>query len=347
MKDILPELLEKIEADFEKDFINSKKIKAVIAKIKSKNATYKEANQLAVEVGEILAKAFKKHISSDVLPDGKMYYNIANRMLNKTLANNHDIVAKTCANIQTNLNKSAKMGVKGIAPELNQDRIDGLIEKVVQADNYDDVAWVLDEPVVNYSQSIVNDAIRENVEFHHSLGIHPKITRLQTGKCCDWCANLVGVCDYPDVPKDIYRIHRHCRCVVDYSPSKGRVQDVITKKWLDPDGIAKRDERIRKYGQQVKNQRIKFNKKNLLIHYERHKDLYPDLTMEEYKELAEELLNSDKRGGIIGYETKEGAVVRYDLETNDFVKGYKTGIATMFKPKAKLKYYLRKRQEDL
>lgn len=37
---------------------------------------------------------------------------------------------------------------------------------------------------------------------------------------------------------------------------------------------------------------------------------------------------------IIGYKTKNGAVVRYRKSTNDLVVGYPNGgIATMFKPK--------------
>lgn len=69
--------------------------------------------------------------------------------------------------IQTSLNKSSRIGIKVIKPELNQDRILGIVNKVSEAEAYDDVAWVLDEPIVNFSQSIVDDSIKANAEFQY------------------------------------------------------------------------------------------------------------------------------------------------------------------------------------
>jgi len=43
----------------------------------------------------------------------------------------------------------------------------------------------------------------------------------------------------------------------------------------------------------------------------------------------------------------KGAVIRYDVDTNDFVKGYpNSGIATMFKPKSKKKYFDNCKQKE-
>ncbi len=300
MKDVLPELLEKVEKEFEKEFEKSKIVLQVLEKVKNRQATYKEANKFAVEVGEILSKSFEHNISADVLPDGRMYYNIAERLLNKTLGNNHDIISKTCANIQTNLNKNAKINIKGIAPELNQDRIDGLIEKVVKADNYDDVSWVLREPVVNFSQSIVNDSIEVNSDFHHNLGLKAQIIRKSTGRCCDWCNKLAGAYEYPDVPKDVYRVHQYCRCTVDYVPGDGKKQDVHSRKWLDKEAEQKRNERIKKQGQILNR---KNNNKLRRIAYAKAKELgYDPLpynkavnTMRnEHDEWISSLLDSEK-----------------------------------------------------
>ncbi|PKK40388.1 hypothetical protein ABB02_00374 [Clostridiaceae bacterium JG1575] len=66
---------------------------------------------------------------------------------------------------QEALNKKAKIGIKPIKPALNQDRIDGLIEKNVEAEQYDDAAWALNEPIVNFAQSIVDDSAKANADF--------------------------------------------------------------------------------------------------------------------------------------------------------------------------------------
>ena len=231
-KDVVPELLETIEADFAKRYANSDSAKRVRELIEAGKATYQEANDYAIEVGELLAGVFKANLSSSVLPDGRMYYNIAERILNATLGHNHDLIATAAAQIQTGLNKAAKLGIKGLKPTLNQDRIDGLIERVSAEEHYDDIAWILDEPVVNFSQSVVDDAIHTNADFHYQSGLKPRIIRTAMENCCKWCANLAGTYDYEDVSSgsDVWRRHRVCRCIIEYDPGDGRRRGVRSTK---------------------------------------------------------------------------------------------------------------------
>src|SRR5690625_2357178 len=123
MIDIVPELLEKIQRDFNKLFRQNKRLQQIQEMIDNGKATYKQANEYAVEVGKVLAGVFETYIKSDVLPDGKMYFNIAERILNPTLSNNHKIVARISAEIQEQLNESIGIGLKGVEPKLNQFRI--------------------------------------------------------------------------------------------------------------------------------------------------------------------------------------------------------------------------------
>lgn len=231
MKDITPELLEKLQKEFSNNLKSNKKISKLYELVKMDKASYKEANQFAIEIGEILADVFKQNLSSSILPDGKMYYNIAERIINTTFKNNHKLVSEFTEKVQTTLNKEAGLGIKSIKPELNQDRIDGIVDRLSNEEMYDDVAWILEEPTVNFSQSIVDDAIKANAMFHSELGLKATVTRLSTGKCCAWCDNLVGKYEYPNVPEDIYRRHQRCKCTVDYNPGDGRKQDVWTKNW--------------------------------------------------------------------------------------------------------------------
>ena len=73
--------------------------------------------------------------------------------------------------------------------------------------------------------------------------------------------------------------------------------------------------------------------------------------MEEYDDYAMNLVQSAVSKDILGYKTADGAVVRYRVSSNDFVKGYpKGGIATMYKPRGDgskgLEYYKRKKKEE-
>lgn len=231
MEDIAPVLLKKIQQDFQNGFDKSSMIKGLYAKVRDGTATYKEANEFALETGELLAKAYRNNISSDVLPDGKLYYNIAQRILNPTLRNNYELITDVTEQVQKALNDAANIGINPVKPELNHDRIDGIINRASDADNYDAVSWILDEPVMNFSQSIVDDSIRENAEFHAKAGMSPKIVRKLHGGCCEWCRALAGTYSYPDVPKDVYRRHQRCRCTVDYYPGNGKIQNVHSKQW--------------------------------------------------------------------------------------------------------------------
>lgn len=194
--------------------------------------TYLDAHAYAIEVGKILAEAFKRHISADVLPDGRMYYNIARTILEKTLGTNHKLITAVTDDVQRALNLRLGVGIKPLTPDFNQSRLDGLVERLSGAENYDEVAWVLDEPVINFSQSIVDDAVRMNADFHYKAGLRPTITRTSVSGCCAWCDRLAGTYDYKDVKdtgNDVFRRHERCRCTVIYEGKNSRV-NVHTKK---------------------------------------------------------------------------------------------------------------------
>jgi len=232
MIDIVPGLLALIQRDFNTAIRSNKKIQSIKNMVNNGTATYLQANEYAVEVGETLARVFKVHIKSDVLPDGKMYYNIAERVLSPTLNNNHVIVARVSAEIQENLNRSAGLGLKGIEPPVNQLRIDSVINRVVSEEIFDDAAWMLQEPIINFTQSIVDDTIKTNVEFQGESGLSPRINRTAHGSPpCDWCRSMAGSYKYPDVPEDVYRRHDRCRCTVEYDAGDVRKQNIWTKEW--------------------------------------------------------------------------------------------------------------------
>ena len=231
MIDIVPELLEKLQNEFSKKLSADKSIIQLQKSIISGEATYKDANYFAIRVGELLSEVFQENLSSSQLPDGKMYFNIAERIINPTFKNNYDLVSSYSELVQETLNIQANIGVAVKIPEMNQDRLDGIINRISTEEDFDSVKWLLKEPPVNFSQAIVDDFIKANAEFHKDLGLSPKIIRKSTGKCCEWCNEIEGTYEYPDVPKDVYRRHQRCKCTVDYVPAQGKKQNVWSKGW--------------------------------------------------------------------------------------------------------------------
>lgn len=229
MIDIAPELLAKLRKSFSEKYNKNKKVEKILSTIKDGKPTYSEINDLSIEVGDILAEVFREHLSADMLPDGRMYYNIAKRTVEPMMINNYDIVADNAVIVQEILNKQAGMGIKAQVPKLNQSRIDGIIDRLDEAELFDDIKWILDEPIKNFTQSIVDDVIESNAEFHEGLGLVPSVTRIVQNDCCDWCREVAGVYHYPNIPDDVYRRHRFCRCTVEYDPGDGKKKNAWKK----------------------------------------------------------------------------------------------------------------------
>ncbi|WP_262315227.1 hypothetical protein [Lacticaseibacillus parakribbianus] len=243
-EDIVPSLLKTINSQFDEQAKASKKLQAAARALKSGKATYQTANTFAIEAGEILAKVLQRNLKGASLPDQKLYFNIAQRILNETLSKNFDLVSGYTADVQKLLNEQAGIGLEVQKAMLNQDRIDGIVNRVSSEPDIDKVKWILDDPVVNFTQSIVDDSIDANCKFQSAAGLHPIITRRLVGKACKWCSDLAGVYDYFDLPDDIYRRHERCRCTVDYNPGSGKRQNVWTKKWRDPEQAQKLANRL-------------------------------------------------------------------------------------------------------
>lgn len=222
----------------------NQKIKATYKALADGTATYAQAQEFAVTLGEILAGAFAKHLSSSQLPDGKMYYNVANRILHPTMGGGYELVADYSRQVQEIINRSLGIGIKAIQAPMNKDKIDGLINIVSNAEQYDDVAYALGEPVVNFMSCIVDDTVKANARFQRDAGLSPKIKRTATGGCCEWCRKLAGTYDYNDVSdtgNNVFRRHQYCRCLVEYDGG-GDLQNVYSKKRYKANDI---DARIR------------------------------------------------------------------------------------------------------
>ena len=242
-QDIVPGLLEKLKKEFRKAYESSRKLGTLMQQIQNGSASYAEANDFAIETGELLAEVLRKNLSSDILPDGRMYYNIAKRILEPMLEDNYHLAADAAVQVQQAMNSAAGIGLKAVSPEMNADRIRGIIDIVSGKESFDDIAYMLSEPVVNFTQSAVDDTVKANVDFQGKSGLKPRVVRRVAGNCCDWCAALAGTYTYPDVPRDVYRRHKYCRCTVTFDPGSGKVQDIWSKQWRDPEEADKIEKR--------------------------------------------------------------------------------------------------------
>lgn len=231
MTDIAPELWEKISAEFEATLKNDKEITRLYEKIRSGKASYEEAQVFSQRVGKLSSMALTDNITAEALPDGKMYFNIAERTVRPALERDYELISDVSAEVQTSLNEAAGIGMNPVIPEMNEDRVSGLIDKLTEDGKaFDDVRSFLEDPVMNFCQNIVDESVRANAEMHYASGLTPKIKRIMTGhKACGFCIERAGEHKYPLPDNRIYQRHENCRCLVLYDPGNGKYQDVHSK----------------------------------------------------------------------------------------------------------------------
>lgn len=276
MNDVAPALLKKIQIEFQNRYNANSHLKALAKNTKD----YSQANEYAIGVGELLSDCLKNNLTADVLPDGKMYYNIASRILTPTLGENYALVSAVCEQAQSNINAQNGVGLKPVVPAINQSRVDGFVDRI-SSQPFEEVQWLVGEPVVNFTQNVVNEFIQENASASYKSGLAPKLRRIlapeerkerKIGKYrsfyyipCKWCEALAGEYDYGDQPEDFFRTHENCRCRIEYIEN-GRVKDVRKQKWIDDPAETtdrvKTSKRIEKK-QQAKSDLLKLQRESI------------------------------------------------------------------------------------
>lgn len=236
--DLVPGLLDEIQKEFKTLFQNDPTVKRIYKQIQNDAVDYDDANEFAIRIGEMLSQALQMYITVDTLPEGRFWFNMASRILEPTLGQNYELVSEVSTLAQKGINERAGIGLKAIKASINRDKINNFIDKVSDAEDFEKVQWMLGEPVVTYSQSVVDDTIKANGDFQAEAGIPPKIIRTVKAGCCEWCQAMAGVYEYHDMSvfdyDNVFRRHRRCRCTLDFIVGNKRQESWKTKtRWED------------------------------------------------------------------------------------------------------------------
>lgn len=234
--DIAPALLNSIKTDFKRRVEGDNLLRRIAARIRSGTASLEDAHDYAVQLGTALSESLVANMTEGVLPDGKLYWNIADRTIRPMLENNYDLTNKTAAEILRIIDEAEGIGLSPVSAGLPMERIRGLMDKAVTAESFNAMqAWLM-EPVINCTEAFFDDFVQANADARHRTGLSPKIVRTATGGCCPWCAKLAGSYEYGNEVRsgdEVFRRHERCRCVVTFKNGKER-QDVWSKEfWSD------------------------------------------------------------------------------------------------------------------
>ena len=206
--DLVPSLIKEILTEYQKGIKSSQKVQKLLDLLFNKKATYDTAHKFSVEVGTILTDLLSDKLTLESLDLDEMYWNIAQRVLLDTLEENHNVVSEYTQQVQALLNKMANINLKPKRADFDKDSVELIAGKLVSAEDFGKVAFLLKEPIITHSMRIVDRTLLANADFQKSTGLQPKIKRTLGGMCCDWCASLVGEYDYtPDINMDLSLIH--------------------------------------------------------------------------------------------------------------------------------------------
>lgn len=221
--DLLKDLLQQLETKN----IRDPEIRKILQKVEKNIATHIDGQQYAIRLGQNTADVIITNLLDGLeIPD---YYKLEDTIM-PLLKNDHELVNELAAEIQKSLYEKANLGLNPIKPALEVDRAEDLINAISDAKNITQARNLVDSSLKDLIQHFDDKFIEENAKQEYHVGLHPSIKRILSGGACDWCIGLAGNYSYPDVPKDVYRRHRSCRCLVTYDPGTGRRTDIWSKK---------------------------------------------------------------------------------------------------------------------
>ena len=249
-QDVVPMLNEQIQSSFKNYCLRDRRLTQISARIRDGTANQIDAHDYAEHLGENLSRALVNNLTPDNLPNGTLYYNIAQRTVIPGLEENYNIINDIASDIQAIADAKAQIGLSAAKADFPTSRINGLIDKMTSDDIvFDQVVRWLGEPIINNSEAFFDDFVKANAEFRANVGLKATITRTVVSGCCEWCEAMAGTYDYGSEPPDIYKRHEFCRCSVTYQ-SKKTSQNVWSKRtWESSPEELERRENIGKVSQ--------------------------------------------------------------------------------------------------
>lgn len=221
--DIAPELYSKIDKEFKERVRKDATIKGVISKINKKRATQQDITAAAERLGRHASTALKTYLTADNLPEGKMYWNIAEKTIKPLMKSVYDTV-NTLAMGQRRGNdiaRSINIGISmGGDPE---DRIRTILGLASNSKTEEELAAALDTPVKTTALDYVDDFQAENAKVRNGMGFAQYVVReydgigLNNGKePCQWCLDRAGTWSYQDaIDNGVFERHEGCGCTIE------------------------------------------------------------------------------------------------------------------------------------
>lgn len=132
MTDVVPELWEKIRRDFDRRVSTDIWIRSFLKRVQDGAAASEDAAVYAGRLGRHGADALARHLKKESLPDGKLYWNIADRTIRPLLEEIHKRVNDAAVAVLAAENRKNGIGLKPMRGPWPESRVKDLIDKIVE-----------------------------------------------------------------------------------------------------------------------------------------------------------------------------------------------------------------------
>lgn len=129
MKDIVPELLEKILKDFRSMVDENINIQDILHG-ENEKSTFEDVSELAATIGKYAYESLKNNYTDSTLPGGILYWNIAKGTIDPLMKEVHELIVDMAVQVQLREDRKAKIGIKPIRPSYNKERVEAVVNKV-------------------------------------------------------------------------------------------------------------------------------------------------------------------------------------------------------------------------
>ena len=141
-KDVVPELLEKILAEYKKQIEANQFISSFLKRLEKETAKDSDVSLYGNELGECAAKAFLKYITPENLPDEKLYWNIAERVINTLLTDVYNRVNSAADSVQKVNDERDNIHIKPQHESYPKEQIRRLVDKAIEVFEKGTDEWI-------------------------------------------------------------------------------------------------------------------------------------------------------------------------------------------------------------
>ena len=135
MKDIVPELYQRILEDFNNTVESNRDIQSFNHKLQKRTASQEAVHIYAANMGRCAADALEKNLTRENMPDGKLYWNILERTMDPLMRIVHEMIMEAAVTVMKYEDEKVGIHLNPIVPDYPKERVKSLMESILSKSN--------------------------------------------------------------------------------------------------------------------------------------------------------------------------------------------------------------------